>query len=403
MKGTVKTGLTSLLAVLVLALVIFGLAQASSTPAVQAANPALPPSLEQSFAPVVQQPDNSECLACHGRPDQIHEFPNGDQVSISVDEQVYQQSKHANLACTTCHVNIHDYPHPENPAQSAREYTLQYANSCNQCHPSQAEQVMDNAHANLPEDQRVNAPTCADCHDPHAQPEILTDEAGDPVPTEREHIALICASCHAGIVEEYRNSVHGEALFEESNDDVPACNDCHGIHNMVSARTVEFRLDSPRMCAECHTRADIMDKYGLSTDVLDTYVSDFHGTTVTLFEPAHTGDDTNKPVCYDCHGVHNIVSADDPDKGLSVQANMLASCQRCHPNATENFTASWMSHYIASPTRFPLVYYVDLFYKFFIPLVLGGMGLFVLSDILHRLGITGPKRAKNQIDNGPKE
>jgi hypothetical protein len=137
--------------------------------------------------------------------------------------------------------------------------------------------------------------------------------------------------------------------------------------------------------------------------VLDTYVADFHGTTVTLFEPAHTGDDTNKPVCYDCHGVHNIVSADDPEKGLSVQANMLASCQRCHPNATENFTASWMSHYIASPTRFPLVYYVDLFYKFFIPLVLGGMGLFVLSDILHRLGITGPKRAKNQIDNGPKE
>jgi hypothetical protein len=50
-----------------------------------------------------------------------------------------------------------------------------------------------------------------------------------------------------------------------------------------------------------------------------------------------------------------------------------------------------MSHYIASPTRFPLVYYVNLFYKFFIPAVLGGMGLFVLSDILHRIGITGRK------------
>ena len=28
----------------------------------------------------------------------------------------------------------------------------------------------------------------------------------------------------------------------------------------------------------------IMDKYGISTQVLNTYVADFHGTTVTLFE-----------------------------------------------------------------------------------------------------------------------
>jgi len=32
----------------------------------------------------------------------------------------------------------------------------------------------------------------------------------------------------------------------------------------------------------------------------------------------------------------------------------------------------------------PLVYYVNLFYKFFIPAVLGGMIVFVLSDIYRR-------------------
>jgi hypothetical protein len=112
---------------------------------------------------------------------------------------------------------------------------------------------------------------------------------------------------------------------------------------------------------------------------------------VTLFSKERSGADTNKPVCYDCHGVHGIASVDDPQRGLEIKQNMLATCQKCHPDATENFPASWMSHYIASPTRFPLVYYVNLFYLIFIPVVLGGMGLFVLSDILRKLGITGRK------------
>jgi hypothetical protein len=147
-----------------------------------------------------------------------------------------------------------------------------------------------------------------------------------------------------------------------------------------------------------------MAKYNLSTDVLDTYVADFHGTTVTLFSKERSGEDTNKPVCYDCHGVHNISDTQDPERGIALKQNMLASCQRCHPDATENFSASWMSHYIATPARFPLVYYVNLFYKFFIPAVLGGMGLFVLADILNKLGITGRRnRAAEHAESGSKE
>jgi hypothetical protein len=134
-----------------------------------------------------------------------------------------------------------------------------------------------------------------------------------------------------------------------------------------------------------------MDKYHISTDVMNTYVADFHGTTVTLFSKEKNGADTNKPVCYDCHGVHNITKVDDPQRGLQIKENMLATCQKCHPDASNNFQASWMSHYIATPKKFSLVYYVNLFYKILIPVVLVGMGVFVLSDILYRLGITGRK------------
>lgn len=388
MKGTVYKVTIPFLAVL--ALVTFGAGLF-----LWAGN-AAPVRAEGIKAPPVQQPDNTQCLACHGQPDQVMEFPNGDTVSVTVDDEVYGHAAHANLACQVCHTNIAEYPHPENPAQSAREYTLQYANTCQQCHPDQVKEIEDNAHARLAREGNPNTPICADCHDPHTQNPIAKDPQGSPAAAEREAIANTCSKCHSAIVEEYKKSVHGEALIKESNTDVPGCNDCHGVHNLQQARTVEFRLNSPQLCAECHTRSDIMDKYGISTDVMDTYVSDFHGTTVTLFSKERSGADTNKPVCYDCHGIHSIASVDDPQKGLEVKQNMLVACQRCHPDATENFPASWMSHYIASPTRFPLVYYVNLFYTIFIPVVLGGMGLFVLSDVLRRLGVTGRRQRPAQ-------
>jgi hypothetical protein len=43
-----------------------------------------------------------------------------------------------------------------------------------------------------------------------------------------------------------------------------------------------------------------------------------------------------------------------------------------------------MSHYVASPQHFPLVYYVSLFYKIFVPGVIGGMLIFVVSDFVRR-------------------
>jgi hypothetical protein len=128
-----------------------------------------------------------------------------------------------------------------------------------------------------------------------------------------------------------------------------------------------------------------MEQYGLSTDVLETYVADFHGTTVTLFEKQSPDAETNKPVCFDCHGVHDIKRTDDPEKGLQVRENLLARCQVCHPDATADFPDAWMSHYMATLEEHPLVFGVDLFYKIFIPLVLGGMGFLVVLDFSWRV------------------
>ncbi len=391
MKGKTLSQSIRILALVAALLLTAGAVSATQSPnLVQAAPEPLPP---------VQQPDNSLCLSCHSNPEAEMELSNGDKLSIYIDMEAYSSGVHANHACQTCHPNIASYPHPTLKAQSAREYKKQYEVNCTQCHPNEAKATMDNAHAKLAAEGNPNTPSCADCHSPHATAPIAKDANGDPAPSENANIALICSNCHSTIVEQYRYSVHGEAVFEESNPDVPACDECHGIHNLKQARTIEFRLNSPNMCAECHTRADIMDKYGISTQVMDTYVADFHGTTVTLFEKQSPDQDTNKAVCYDCHGVHAIAATDDPIRGLQVKTNILQACQRCHPDATQNFPDTWLSHYIPNKDKYPVVYYVDLFYKILIPGALGFMALIIATDVYRR--ITDKVVRKPKTDTPP--
>ena len=309
-------------------------------------------------------------------------IPVGDtQVLLTIDTQAFGESVHGKneVACADCHTNMGKVPHPEYPKTGLREfqYELYQATqaACQSCHTEEATKAMSGVHQQTLEAGNHNAAMCADCHNPH----YAESAAG------REEVPDVCARCHSDIAATYKESVHGAALIGEGNPDVPNCIVCHGNHNISDPRTVEFRNNIPLLCARCHTDTSIMDKYGISTNVLNTYVADYHGTTVTLFEQTSPDLPTNKPVCTDCHGTHNISMTDNPQTGIALKENLLVKCQRCHPDATANFPDAWMSHYNASPEKYPLVYYVNLFYKFFIPAVIGGMLVFVITDIIRRL------------------
>ena len=329
---------------------------------------------------------NDACLACHEKPGQAIQF-GGDKLVISIDKTAYAASVHGakEMACTTCHSEISGFPHPEKKVTTVRQYATQSQETCKQCHADKYKQVQNSMHQQLLASGNENAPGCSDCHNPHTQAKIMDKTTGGILPAMRVKVPETCATCHNGVYTEYENSVHGSALSGEGNPDVPTCVECHGVHNISDPRTAQFRLASPQLCAGCHTNDAIMKKYNLSTQVLNTYVADFHGTTVTLFKKQSPDHVTNKPVCFDCHGVHNISKVNDPAKGLEIKANLLVACKRCHPDATTTFPDSWLSHYIPSPTRTPLVFYVNGFYWWFmIPVVIGGMILYVLSDAVLR-------------------
>jgi hypothetical protein len=322
------------------------------------------------------------CLSCHGQPGQTLELLDGSLWDLYIPEEAYKQSIHGELgyACVQCHRDVGNYPHPPFQASDLRDSQLKLNDTCKFCHIQQFELSNDSVHAVALSNGVREAAICIDCHTAHDVRRLTDPTTRQLLPDARTWIPQTCARCHSTIYEKYKDSVHGSALIGQGNPDVPTCIDCHGVHNIPDPTTASFRLSSPEMCGKCHTDSTVVGKYGLSTDVLNTYVADFHGTTVTLFEKQSPVEQTNKPVCYDCHGIHDISRSSDPQKGLAVRQNLLARCQECHPNATDNFPESWLSHYIPSPDKYPAVYYVDVFYKFFIPGVLGFMGLLVVMD-----------------------
>lgn len=328
-------------------------------------------------------PQNEACLTCHSRPDFERQLPSGEVLPLTIDGDHFDASVHSGIDCTDCHTGISSFPHPDLEAQTRRDVSMDLYTTCQTCHADQYDATLDSVHQRALAAGNTNAAICTDCHNPHTQTPI-TDGNGNLLPEARVAIPETCAQCHSVIYQQYQESVHGSALLGEGNPDVPTCIDCHGVHNISDPTTASFTLQSPELCANCHTDPAIMDKYGISTDVLSTYVADFHGTTVTLFEEAGSDVETNKPVCYTCHGIHDIRRVDDPVYGLEMKQNLLIRCQQCHPDAGPNFPDAWMSHYIPSPEHYPIVYYVNLFYKFFIPGVLGPMTIFVLSDIVRR-------------------
>jgi len=326
------------------------------------------------------------CLECHGKPGLETKLPSGEILYLSIDAQTYNHSVHGDqgYACTQCHTNINGYPHPALQAATRRDVSLQLTQVCAQCHEDKFAAAVNDAHTIARQAGNKDAAVCTDCHGTHD----IT-----PPAQPRSRIPQTCEKCHSQIYALYQNSVHGAALIGQGNPDVPSCVDCHNAHNVQGPSNTQFRLFSPQICARCHANQALMNKYGINTNVFNTYIADFHGTTVEMFQAVAPGQETNKPVCIDCHGVHDIKNVNDPNSTV-IKDRLLVTCQKCHPGASPNFPSAWLSHYTPSPQHYPIVYYVGQFYRFFIPTVLGGMGLFVVSDAGRRLFNRGKKKIK---------
>jgi hypothetical protein len=333
--------------------------------------------LDESPLKASNQLSPQECLSCHQLPDMFLPLANGEELSLTIDPKAFANSVHGRegKVCTDCHTQITAYPHPEFSIEDRREVSIQLTQVCIDCHPQSSELYAKGRHAQEFVKGNHETALCVDCHTSHQIKDIRGSKG---------EIAKTCQTCHSTIYDIYQDSVHGVALIDDQNFDVPTCSDCHENHDNTGPGDAGFILFSPKICEDCHADVDLMDKYDIRSNVFETYVADFHGTTVTIFENISPDQETNKPVCIDCHGVHDIRSADDENSSV-MKENLLSTCHRCHPDATSDFSDSWMGHYQPDINHNPLVYLVNLFYYVIIPGTMGGIILFIGTDIWRKV------------------
>lgn len=317
------------------------------------------------------------CLSCHGNSDLKMTLPSGEEVSLYISADDLKDSVHSPLGieCEACHTEIKTYPHPPIDFKTRREMSRTYYMACQKCHSANYEKAQDSMHAQVAAAGNLDAPICTDCHGAHNV---------RPPAEPRAKISTTCGNCHTEIFEAYSQSIHGSVLLGEDNPDVPVCTDCHGVHNIQDPRTAQFRVETPDLCAGCHANAELMAKYGLSADVYGLYDLSWHGVDVTVYKARWPTIWHESAVCTDCHGIHNIRTTDDPDSMVHPD-NLLATCQKCHAGVGPNWTGAWTGHNRIDPQRTPFIYYTEVFYASFTPVILWLSIIYVLLQVFRAI------------------
>ncbi len=335
-----------------------------------------------------------DCLSCHEKAD----LRAADGRSLSVDEDQLAHSMHVDTACSQCHTGV-------NPSSRRPCETVTPQVDCSICHAEVVTQYQGSVHGRLFADNDPNAPTCLECHGAHG---VLgkRDSASQTFPT---NIPDLCARCHREgevaalrytgdnreIIKSYTLSIHGKGLLKSGLVVTAMCTDCHTAHGELphedplstvhrdnvpdtcgrchhgieekfvrsvhSALVTEIDKELP-VCSDCHTshtirRTDqqgfklaIMDQCGrCHEEIASTYFDTYHGKVSQLGY-------TKTAKCYDCHGAHDILPVSNPNSHLS-RANVVATCQKCHPGATRRF-AGYLTHATHhDPEKYPWLFW----------------------------------------------
>ncbi|MGQ9619008.1 MAG: hypothetical protein ACUVUG_08635 [Candidatus Aminicenantia bacterium] len=153
-------------------------------------------------------------------------------------------------------------------------------------------------------------------------------------------IVNLCGTCHPDINLLYEKSVHRSENIQ--------CFSCHGgnpssldekIAHSANFRKI-LRAQIPEHCGSCHSNPILMKPYGIPSDQLELYLLSFHGKDFQKI--------SKKPVCTDCHGVHETKKKEEPDS-LINSLNVKKICEKCHKEEAEEYSSSY--HFTAWKER----------------------------------------------------
>lgn len=204
---------------------------------------------------------------------------------------------------------------------------------CGSCHARP--EIMRRFNPNIPTDevarfqtsvhgQRLAAgdakvATCTSCHGTHP----IRAASDNRSPVFPSNVPATCARCHADAAymkpygistaqfDDYRASVHGQAVLERGSKQAPSCNGCHGNHGAVPPG-----VDSvANVCAQCHSSER------------DLFVRSPHRAAFAGMGLAQ---------CIVCHSDHRILRPSDEMIGTAAPA----VCAQCHTPGTRGGQAA---------------------------------------------------------------
>ncbi len=229
-----------------------------------------------------QSDDGPQCVTCHG----IHNI-------VKVDDPhspVYPTN--VTKTCAKCHSNP-DYMKKFNPGLPVDQY----------------EKYLTSVHGEKNKAGDPKPATCVSCHSNHLI-RMVKDPRSPVYPT---NIPQTCAKCHSNKsymaqyniptdqYDNYKQSVHGMALLQNSDLSAPACNSCHGNHGAAPPGFSSVAS----VCGTCHpANADLFDK----SPHFDAFTK------------------AKLPGCVVCHSNHFVKTPSDDMVGLTNGA----ICSQCH-------------------------------------------------------------------------
>jgi predicted CXXCH cytochrome family protein len=318
---------------------------------------------EASGQPVPRNVSN--CVACHGEMELLRQHvPSPARArELLVTIELMRGTGHDDMGCAECHTGYGTFPHP--PARtatstcaschqdaevdwSAGQHAIQDAGGrisapCASCHGvhgvATAAQLAEapartqmnglcvschQAEALPASDPHANEVGCWTCHSPH-RVHAISDPEALVAPAQQ---ARTCGACHDDALANWTTDAHGMQLQQALATpgathvlplarETPTCTGCHGGHGMIATQDEAFPAFAVARCADCHQHH------------ADTFFGTYHGKATALGSRIAAS-------CSDCHGSH-LVFAQDDERSMVHEANLIQTCAECHPNARPAF------------------------------------------------------------------
>lgn len=217
----------------------------------------------------------SGCMVCHGDPNLV-KISGQTTSTIFVSVEQVEMSAHKADLCTGCHIDF-AYTAPHVFSKNDADWTL------------------------------VAKSACKNCKDHSPQ---FTDYA-------------VGAHSPAGIPGKSAAEIAATRAAEGKPPTVPLCGDCHGGHAIASKEDTSaraaYRARGIEICGTCHM------------DFADSYSDYYHGA-------AYRAGAADAPACWDCHGTHEVLPADNR-RSMVNERNLVITCgqEGCHANVTDDF------------------------------------------------------------------